>query len=286
MTETATQNPLLPGEPPKAEFRTVPLDELPTDEEIGPPRPEPALVRSIRDYGVWQPVALYVKTREVLPPKLEIVGGRRRIQAARAAGLREIPAMVGLDPEGVAALDVGLNATAAKNELAYLDRLGEMRAKGASMEEVSRATGLPKGSLKRLYGVLDGLLPELLAAAHDGAMAVSTAEAASKLPRAAQRRLLEILGGRGKLTARDVAEQRRARVEAAQEAFDVGLLEELPAAEDLEARYEAEGAPAEAVVYLRDRLEEVAKADRRSAAAKWSERDAGAVKLLLERIEA
>lgn len=138
ITADERQNPLIPTKRPKISFRLVPLDELPSDEEIGPPRPEAALVRSIRDFGVWQSVALvdlcpwlaYDEENdcERTPNRYEIVGGRRRIQAARQAGLVRIPAMVGDGRDGtaldaLAALDVSLNATATKNELAYLERI-------------------------------------------------------------------------------------------------------------------------------------------------------------------
>lgn len=85
--EQARQYTLLPETPPEFSAEEVPLDALPSDAAILGAPPDPALVASIRQHGVLQPVLLIRADGGAL----WVAEGRRRIKAARLASMPTIP---------------------------------------------------------------------------------------------------------------------------------------------------------------------------------------------------
>ena len=70
------------------------------------PAADPALVASVKDWGVLEPLLL----AQTGPEELRVVSGARRLAAAREAGLDTVPAVITEMPVA--------KATAAKKELA------------------------------------------------------------------------------------------------------------------------------------------------------------------------
>lgn len=298
MTDEA-QYRLIPHEPNlDAEFHRVAVFDLPTNEEIGPPEPEKSMVDSVWTFGIRQTVFLAVEFDD--KPIYTIVAGRRRIQAARKCVERwaeenpesnwrecpyvSVPAMVGEDREGLAALDVQLNTTPKPNEFAYLDRITEM-AGNASEKEIARATAMPVSTVRRLIAVGSNLDPALMKSAREGHIAFSVAEAASKLAASQQRSLLEVLAEKGRVTGKDVAEAKRAYHESFQGEIDLGLDQVPTYEEEASAQEEALAASdrqqQEAVGHLTTRLWSGPASEGRRMW--WTKDDLDAVEVLLRR---
>jgi ParB-like nuclease domain len=294
---------LLPEEPnTDADFRWIELSDLPRLDDLGPPKPTKDLLESIRNFGIRQPVALVELT-----DRFDVIGGRRRIQAAwilykeweheqREESVEDpspmdcpywrVPAMVGQDPEGMHVLDVQLNSTAKPNEFAYLDSISEMVREGADFKQIAHDTGLPIGTVKRLWNVQVHLHPEIKAAARQGRIRFSVAESASKLTEEQQvGNLLPVLREKEKITGTDVTEAKRA-YHAKFADVDLGL-GDLPGFEDVQGR-EMPSSPdsvvdlriSRAKEHLSERLGKAAEGKR----MQWTGDDLDAVEALLEAV--
>lgn len=159
-----------------------------------------------------------------------------------------------------------------------------MRNVHATEEEMARATGLPRGSLRRLSSILDHIAEELYEAACAGKMAFSTAEAASKLPLGVQEDLANVVEEKNKLTAADVRAARQARVEKAQAALGSELLDGMPTTEDVDAGgiTNSNQSLRKGVDLLRQRMKEATEADKRTVTARWNVDDVEMIEALLK----
>ena len=173
--------------------------------DIGP-RPSSALKASVAAFGVWEPVL-------VVPAgggRYRLREGRRRVLAAQEARLDKVPAMIVNDLENVGEAVVALSAHTLRGDNApwELRQIEELFRSGASESAIARAVGMPVGTLRRRMKLL-GLLPELRAAFEANRFGLGVAEALAKITEEAQRRLLALLGEKGRLTLGDVRESRQ-----------------------------------------------------------------------------
>lgn len=193
--------------PVALDYARVALSALPPDEELLSPPPTAGLIASVRDLGVLEPIGVRPNGHGYA-----VLYGRRRIKAARAAGLETIPAMVAPGLGAVAADVAALaeNAHRSANDLMALDKVRALARQGHTLEEISLAVGL---SAAKLHGLLalEGLAPELRAAALDGRMAPSTAKRAARLSGEEQAGLTARLRAQGRVSAADVAEAQMVR---------------------------------------------------------------------------
>ena len=204
------QQTLLPVERAEAEQRTVPLSALPpNDELIGDP-PDAALIASIAHWGLLQPVVLFAGRHGYC-----VAAGRRRVKAARAAGLEEIPAMVFQEGYSADAVTIIENDRRSRNAVADLDAILRLVEEGHSEEEIARATGMRRSTIQARLRLV-GLNGVLLTALRKGKIRIGVAEAAARLSKHDQVALLEALNRNGKLTQADVkaVRQRTAAVVA------------------------------------------------------------------------
>lgn len=227
MAAQPTQPLLFPETPSCFLLEEVPLEQLPADESIAGPAPSPALLASVQRDGILQPVLLVRTYGE----RYLIAEGRRRIKAARAAGLTQIPAWV---TEGdiayAAALGLVSHAVRKDNPAAELESIERLLRLGASEQVIAQETGLRLGTIRQRLRLL-GLDDRLRAALRAGQVAVGVAEQAAKLPEAAQRRLAAQLASEGKVSAADVDAERRARTVEAATTLPFALLSATPAAQ-------------------------------------------------------
>lgn len=191
--------------------------------------PSPELVRSVKLVGLIQP-PIVVKRGD----GYEIVDGRRRIAAARMAGLVDIPIrIVSADALGATdALTLTANATRAENPASELAAIEKLVALGFDIKEIAKTTGMKSATIqKRLR--LRSLTPRLRSAFDSGAIPVGVAEEAAKLPDVAQARLVVRLDDGERLTHDVIREEKSARAQAAAaalpldffgEEFDGGVL--------------------------------------------------------------
>ncbi|GEM_PF-2624629 len=224
------QIPLLPETPLEFSSRDVPLASLPADAAMLGAAPDPALVASIRRHGVLQPVLLL----RTVGGALVVAEGRRRVKAARLAGLDVIPARVADgDDDLAAAFALVAHGTRHDNPAAELDAIERLLALGATESVIAGVTGLRPQTIRQRLRLrqLDGELREALRL---GRMAMGVAEQAAKLPESAQRRLAVRLDETGKVTAADVAAERQARAQEASAALPFFLLTASPTADEVE----------------------------------------------------
>lgn len=237
---------LLPDVPPTFTPEFVALDDLPMDEEIVGPAPDPALVASVRRHGIFQPILLVQDGNG----RLSVAEGRRRIKAARQAGLTAIPALI-TDGEAMLAAAVGLvtHGTRRDNPAADLEAIERLLAHGATEPMIARETGLRLQTVRQRMRLqrLDGSLRAALRAGH---LAVGTAEQAARLPVPAQRRLAARLSDDGKLTGADVHAERQARADTSVATLPFSRLTATPDVHDERDAERSPSSPVDQVIVL------------------------------------
>jgi ParB-like chromosome segregation protein Spo0J len=286
------QEKLLPDDKPNLELREVRLQELPSDAGLFGPAPERALIDSIERWGLLEPPIIYGE-----PGHYRVHAGRRRIKALRVLskewaermgkiheqGVHEEPNPYGkvkvfyADTEESAAAFITLTEQAVRrdNVAADIEAIEELLRQGLDEKQIAAAVGMSTGRVKARIRLAQNLMPVLLAGLKMGNIKPSVAEAAAKLGRSAQGRLMALYSDKGKLKMADVEEERRRRVESAskQVEFDMPGMDELGIPEDAAPLTP----PTESVGYLRGRLKEIRTKDQ----AKWTRKDLDALEALL-----
>ena len=206
--EAAFQLPLIPEERFIPVSMTVPLNEI--DVPASTPAPMRDLTESIRLLGVFQPVALRLAT-----VGYEVVEGRRRVLAARQAGLTHIPALVydgSVPRQVIASMTLTGNMVRRSNPLAELEAIEALAREGFNTQQIAERLHIPMGTLLARTR-LSSLHRSLRAALGRGEIAPGVAEQAARLDSARQASLAQLLAERADepyLTARDVREVRQA----------------------------------------------------------------------------
>lgn len=213
MSDTAN---LFPSTVPELVTEDLPVDLI-TATLIGP-EPGADLIASVAAVGILVPILVQHHGKAAYA----LVDGRRRLQAARAAGLTMIPArVIPKDILNPGAYTLQANLTRRANAVSEYLAICDLVKAGYTEAAIARTLGIATGLMARrlLLGKLLGPLFDLLAA---GKIVPSVGEGAARLPLAAQERLLALYQERGKLTMRDIAEVRRVdRAAAARSLSDV-----------------------------------------------------------------
>jgi ParB-like chromosome segregation protein Spo0J len=185
--------------PPKPEETDVWLkvEDLPSTEGIDPGVP---FIENVKYNGIFFTIALRRTKRG-----LSIVDGRRRLETARRLGLEEVRCDIyPISAKVQAIMTLVANYQRSNNppsELEAIERL--LKRKGVPPQLISEQLGVPIQTIeKRLK--LKALVSELRAAFDAYKIAVTVAEAASRLETARQMDLVAILQDKGKLTMADV----------------------------------------------------------------------------------
>jgi ParB-like chromosome segregation protein Spo0J len=193
----------MPEVRPDSRVEWVPL-ELIDFEDIGP-APEPVLEALVRAQGILTPLTLARRA----DGRLDLIAGRRRLRVARTIGLERVPALV-IDNVGmVAVASLTDHATRRDNPAADLAHIETLVGRGASLDQIQKATGLPVARIKDRMR-LGKLVPELREQFDRGRISLAVAHDAARLPTEAQRGLVERFGLVGKLTQQDVKDARKA----------------------------------------------------------------------------
>lgn len=216
--ELAELLPKMVGEPDE---ESVPLASLPADKELVAETPDRAMVETVRSFGVVEPIILLRVGKTT-----RVADGRRRILAARAAGLDEIPARV-YDLNAVAGslLTIILNDRRKSNPVAEYDAICELQQMGASEHVIFQATGMTVGTIRNRVKLGD-LHEDLMALLRQGSVAIGVAQSAARLPRRLQELLILRFKEGGKLTTKDVKAVKTARTKEAAAALPDELFEE------------------------------------------------------------
>jgi hypothetical protein len=210
---------LFPSEPPAASDRLVAEDELPYD--LVGAEPEPIMVRVAERFGLPQRV-LVAPAAEEGDGEYRPLEDARWIRAAREAGVDRIPVRV-LGVRGLAAelLVLILNQQRPANVAAQVDALERLLEAGIPEGELARASGMTRGRVRRLAGLME-LDPVLRQALREDRIKPQVAFTAAEQPGDVQAALVASFEREGQLTSAQVrqlrenmgAEEARERAEA------------------------------------------------------------------------
>jgi ParB/RepB/Spo0J family partition protein len=206
----------VPVKIPKPHNEEIDLDALP--KTLPGPDPSAEFVESVKRDGVIEPIVLLRADK-----KVKVLTGRRRIKAARAAGLAKIPARVfDLGDEDSAAFQhihiLLLNGMRSDNPITDLEAIESLLLMGAEDKEIAAATGLSVQTIRRRLrlGALHKVLRDAL---RKGKITIAAAEKAARLPYPTQETLAKTYDFDGALPVSVVEEALTVR--ASQIAFEI-----------------------------------------------------------------
>jgi ParB/RepB/Spo0J family partition protein len=211
---------LLPSGPVESTLAEVEIGDILYD-DVGP-SPSRELIENIRVRGVRTPVTIMHADGGVY----QLVAGRRRLLAALACGLTYIPAIIETG-ESIASAALSDHALRRENPAADLKHIESLLDLGYSDKQIAQATGLTLGTIRSRLRLRD-LHPALREALDEGAISMSVAEQARKLPLVEQEALAIQLDQDGKLTTKDVNERRHVQIGEAVTALPADFLGDEP----------------------------------------------------------
>lgn len=150
------------------------------------------LAASILEHGVLQPVVV-----RPAGDRFELIVGERRWRACRAAGLKELPAVVA-DMTPASRLEVAIVENVQRDDLNPIELAHAFRAlgaAGATQEEIGRKVSLDRSSVANHLRLLD-LTPDFQEDVEQGRLSMGHAKALLQVTDLAERRRLRdrILG--------------------------------------------------------------------------------------------
>ena len=172
----------------------IPLVEI----EAVAARPSPALVKSIREQGFLPGFPVILLQNGGL---YRILDGRRRVAAARKAGLASVDAI--LREQGGAEITILAHATRSENPVAELAAIQQLVRAGLSEEQIARAGYATLQRIRRIAR-LNRLAPEIAGKVEAGEIAPGVAFQIAALAPEVQRELAQ----EEKITAAGVRESR------------------------------------------------------------------------------
>lgn len=203
------QLPLIPAQRYDGQLRRIPVEWLPPDTELISPPPTAALIESVKRSGVQTPVLLFVRKlrSEYSAQDSFLVGaGRRRIKAARKAGVKTVPAVIWeVGQMSIEFVTLTENAQRSDNLLAALQAIDHLMQHGHTRDEICDAIGITKGQFDKMV-VVRALLPPLREAMYDGAITPAKGLRIARLSVARQEQLLVVLSENGKVLDADIRE--------------------------------------------------------------------------------
>ena len=147
-------------------------------------RPLDELVASIRERGVIQPIIVRPAGKG-----FEIIAGERRWQAAKRAGLGQVPVRV-CDYDDQQAMYAALVENLQREDLNAADLARGVRRLidefGLSHEQAAKGIGVARATVSNLLRIL-GMHPDVLRLVEEGRLEMGHARALAALPQGAQR---------------------------------------------------------------------------------------------------
>jgi ParB-like chromosome segregation protein Spo0J len=190
---------LLPADPPPAADISVDEDQLPYD--LSGPQLSPALVRVIEHFGLPERPVVTIREDEDGDSEYQVLSGASWIRAAREAGLRRVPVRaLELSHTAAALLALVLNQPRSADVASQADAFQALLEAGIEEQELVRVSGLGKGRLRRLVGLLE-LHPVLRQGLREGRVPPQVAFAAAGLSEATQDDLAAAYEEEGELTS-------------------------------------------------------------------------------------
>lgn len=191
---------LYPAAPPRAKLTGIRITDLPVE----PVQPPGWLVYSIKRRGILEPVTVLDYGDE----GYKVKSGKRRVEAARKVGVKDVPAYV-FDAEdwkngADAALSLAGNNQRSNNAVDEYEAIVDLAVKrGISVDEIAAATGITVPSVKSALK-LTALPQPILDAMLGWKVKYSVCRRIALLSYRAQVALVNTLEKSGTITARDV----------------------------------------------------------------------------------
>jgi ParB family chromosome partitioning protein len=176
------------------------------------------IVANIAELGLKRPVTV-ARREHPNGPRYELVCGQGRLEAYRALGQREIPALI-VDADAEDCLVMSLVENCARRQHRAIDLLHDiegLKHRGYSQAEIARKTGLSLEYVRGVIRLLEKGEHRLLRAVEGGQIPVSTAVEIAEADDIGVQQALQqayeqnLLRGRKLLIAKRVIEQRRRR---------------------------------------------------------------------------
>lgn len=183
-------------------LKSIALSEI--GNTVGP-SPSERLRNSVEHFGIIQPVLLAELPNEDGEIQMVIIDGNRRVAAARAARMQQIPAVVMTDitPADVAHFTLMANGFRTSNYLTEFWAIKALERFQLSSKEILGVSGMASSSLN-LRNQLSGLHRDLFVALRNGNLNQSVATASARRDAAEQQILADHLRRHGKLTTTDI----------------------------------------------------------------------------------
>lgn len=198
---TPEQDTLFATEKIEFAHTVIPLDKLPKV-FIGR-EPSEAFVDSVKRLGVMTPIIV----TETPSGTIQVAAGRRRVMAARKAGLKTIPARKVVTTGGWAdqqeVITVAENRFRDENPASEVAAVRDLVQRGHSVETIQRDFGMGDRQFAAIKDLL-ALDPAIFTGFTQGTVKVGVARRISKLPRAQQAQLALRLAESNRLKHRDV----------------------------------------------------------------------------------
>jgi len=179
--------------PVTTEYKDISIEEL-LPQVTHSVNPTPQMVASVKKYGILQPIILCDKT---------LIAGRRRVLAAKMAGLEVVPARIFVDTVPNVALSLVENEQRRQNPLSDLHSVEALLNEGKDEKGITAATGMTPQRIRKILSVRN-LSPVLRKAFEDGIIKYSVASIAAKKPKRIQEKLVDLLAEEGVLRVKDV----------------------------------------------------------------------------------
>ncbi len=193
---------VLPAEQPASVDLLVAEDRLPYD--LAGPRLSPALVHLVERFGVPERPLVTAREEDDQDGDYQVLSGSLWVRAAREAGIDRIPVQaIELTDVSAAFLALVLNQARPADVAAQADALQVLLEAGLDEAELARATGVGRGRLRRLLGLLE-LHPVLRQALREGQVGVPVAFGASGLSEDSQQALADLYLREGELSTADL----------------------------------------------------------------------------------
>jgi ParB/RepB/Spo0J family partition protein len=208
---------LYPAEPPRAKLTGIRITELPVE----PVQPPGWLVYSIKRRGILEPVTVL----DYGDDGYKVKSGKRRVEAARKVGIKDVPAYV-FDADdwkngAAAALSLAGNNQRSNNAVDEYEAIVDLAVKrGISVTEIAEATGITVPSVKAALK-LTALPQPILDAMLGWKVKYSVCRRIAALSYRAQVALVSTLEKDGTITARDVTPYYKAERGAIQVSRDL-----------------------------------------------------------------
>lgn len=204
---------------PAQRVEMIPIDQITiVNPRVRNKRVFKEIVDNIAQLGLKRPITV-TRRAEAGGPFYDLVCGQGRLEAYRALGQSEVPALVvGADPEDCLVASLVENCARRQHQaLDLLQDIGGMRKRGYSSSEIARKTGLSLEYVNGVAHLLETGEQRLLRSVESGiipvSVAVQIAEADDQDVQAALQTAYEkgLLKGRKLVAAKRVVERRRRR---------------------------------------------------------------------------